>query len=158
MSKHITSREYKLMLNTDRFQDREEGLKAFWDLVSYIVKKRVVAMRSRPKVWKNHSRNVVHGIWTPQARISTPPVGCCANVKRKKRERKNLRPPSSTVLRTASSPLLRTSPPTPGRARPSLKRTWFLPFPANSLTRRRSKPKRMILSKMSVMSLSSSQV
>lgn len=39
MSKHITSREYKLMLNADRFQDREEGIKAFWDVVRYIVKK-----------------------------------------------------------------------------------------------------------------------
>lgn len=39
MSKHITSREYKLMLSADRFQDREEGIKAFWDLVRYIVKK-----------------------------------------------------------------------------------------------------------------------
>ncbi len=35
----ITSREYKLMLQVDRFQDREEGSKAFWNLVEFLVKK-----------------------------------------------------------------------------------------------------------------------
>jgi hypothetical protein len=39
MSKHITSHEYKLMLNADRFQDREKGIKAFWNVVMYVVKK-----------------------------------------------------------------------------------------------------------------------
>lgn len=35
----ITSREYKLMLQVDRFQDREAGSKAFWNLVEFLVKK-----------------------------------------------------------------------------------------------------------------------
>ena len=39
MSKRITSREYKLMLNADRFQNREEGIKAFWEVVRYVLKK-----------------------------------------------------------------------------------------------------------------------
>lgn len=39
MTKQITSREYKLMLNTSRFQDRKKGIKAFWDVVKYVVNK-----------------------------------------------------------------------------------------------------------------------
>jgi hypothetical protein len=39
MTKQVTSREYKLMLNTGRFQDREKGIKAFWDVVKYVVNK-----------------------------------------------------------------------------------------------------------------------
>jgi CYTH domain-containing protein len=33
----ITSREYKLMLHADRFADREEGARAFWDLIESTV-------------------------------------------------------------------------------------------------------------------------
>lgn len=35
----VTSREYKLMLNVDRFKNRKEGKEAFWDLVSFYVEK-----------------------------------------------------------------------------------------------------------------------
>ena len=35
----ITSREYKLMLRSDRFHDREAGAKAFWNLIEFLVKK-----------------------------------------------------------------------------------------------------------------------
>jgi hypothetical protein len=34
----ITSREYKLILNSSRFKQREEGSKQFWDLVEFLVK------------------------------------------------------------------------------------------------------------------------
>ena len=34
----VTSREYKLMLNADRFKDREAGSKAFWHLVEFLAK------------------------------------------------------------------------------------------------------------------------
>jgi hypothetical protein len=37
MAKQVTSREYKLMLHTGRFQDRKQGIKAFWDVVKYVV-------------------------------------------------------------------------------------------------------------------------
>ena len=39
MTNEVTSREYKLMLNTDRFQNREKGIKAFWDVFKYAVNK-----------------------------------------------------------------------------------------------------------------------
>lgn len=35
----ITSREYKLMLNTDRFKDREEGIEVFLRLIEFLIKK-----------------------------------------------------------------------------------------------------------------------
>ena len=35
----ITSREYKLMLNTDRFKDREEGIEVFLRLIELLIKK-----------------------------------------------------------------------------------------------------------------------
>lgn len=35
----ITSREYKLMLNADRFKDRRQGVLAFWNLVHFLVTK-----------------------------------------------------------------------------------------------------------------------
>lgn len=38
MIQPITSREYKLILNDDRFRDREQGCRAFWQLVEYLVK------------------------------------------------------------------------------------------------------------------------
>jgi len=34
----ITTREYKLILNSSRFKQREEGSKLFWDLVEFLVK------------------------------------------------------------------------------------------------------------------------
>lgn len=34
----ITSREYKLILNSSRFKQREEGIKQFWDLVEFLIK------------------------------------------------------------------------------------------------------------------------
>ena len=33
----ITSREYKLMLNTERFRDRRGGAGLFWKLLSFLV-------------------------------------------------------------------------------------------------------------------------
>lgn len=36
----VTSREFKLMLNVDRFQDRAAGAAAFWELVEFIVVKK----------------------------------------------------------------------------------------------------------------------
>ncbi len=35
----VTSREYKLMLNTDRFKDREEGCAVFLNLLEFLIKK-----------------------------------------------------------------------------------------------------------------------
>lgn len=35
----VTSREYKLMLNTDRFKDREEGCQVFLNLIEFLIKK-----------------------------------------------------------------------------------------------------------------------
>lgn len=35
----VTSREYKLMLNTDRFQDRGRGTEVFFDLLSFLIDK-----------------------------------------------------------------------------------------------------------------------
>lgn len=35
----VTSREYKLILNADRFKDRVEGSQTFWDLVEFLVDK-----------------------------------------------------------------------------------------------------------------------
>lgn len=37
MNKPITSREYKLILNPDRFRDRQQGIEAFWELIQYLV-------------------------------------------------------------------------------------------------------------------------
>lgn len=40
MSNHpVTSREYKLMLNVDRFFHRDAGMEGFWRLVGFLVKK-----------------------------------------------------------------------------------------------------------------------
>jgi len=38
MIQAITSREYKLILNSDRFQDREKGCQEFWRLVEFLIK------------------------------------------------------------------------------------------------------------------------
>ena len=35
----VTSREYKLILNADRFKDRLEGSQTFWNLVEFLVVK-----------------------------------------------------------------------------------------------------------------------
>ena len=35
----VTSREYKLMLNTDRFNDRNKGAKTFFDLIEFLINK-----------------------------------------------------------------------------------------------------------------------
>lgn len=35
----VTSREYKLMLNTDRFKDRAQGSKVFLELIDFLIKK-----------------------------------------------------------------------------------------------------------------------
>src|ERR1044071_6232688 len=35
----VTSREYKLMLNSDRFNDRSKGSKTFFDLIEFLIKK-----------------------------------------------------------------------------------------------------------------------
>lgn len=46
----VTSREFKLMLNTDRFQDRAGGAAAFWRLVTFIVvRKEGGDVRDEPK-------------------------------------------------------------------------------------------------------------
>ena len=39
MNKPITSREYKLILNADRFKDRQQGTEAFWELIECLVEK-----------------------------------------------------------------------------------------------------------------------
>ena len=39
MNKPITSREYKLILNADRFKDRQPGTEAFWELIECLVEK-----------------------------------------------------------------------------------------------------------------------
>jgi hypothetical protein len=43
----VTSREYKLMLNTDRFQDRSRGTEVFFDLLSFLIKKEGVRSSRR---------------------------------------------------------------------------------------------------------------
>jgi hypothetical protein len=35
----VTSREYKLMLNTDRFKDRAQGSKVFLELIDFLITK-----------------------------------------------------------------------------------------------------------------------
>ena len=35
----VTSREYKLMLNVDRFSNRTEGAEAFFRLIEFLIKK-----------------------------------------------------------------------------------------------------------------------
>ena len=37
MTQQVTSREYKLMLHPSRFQNRKQGINAFWDVVKYVV-------------------------------------------------------------------------------------------------------------------------
>ena len=39
MNKPISSREYKLILNADRFKDRQSGTEAFWELIERLVEK-----------------------------------------------------------------------------------------------------------------------
>lgn len=39
MNKPVTSREFKLMLNVSRFEDRDEGSQAFWNLVKFLADK-----------------------------------------------------------------------------------------------------------------------
>lgn len=38
MLQAVTSREYKLILNSDRFQDRNKGCESFWQLIEFLVK------------------------------------------------------------------------------------------------------------------------
>src|SRR5689334_8272094 len=35
----VTSREYKLMLNSDRFRDRDEGAERFFKLIDFLIRK-----------------------------------------------------------------------------------------------------------------------
>lgn len=39
MSLRVTSREYKVMLNTGRFEDREAGCEAIWELIDFLAKR-----------------------------------------------------------------------------------------------------------------------
>lgn len=50
----ITSREYKLILNSSRFKKREEGCKQFWDLVEFWVNSNQGKIDSgtTPETWK----------------------------------------------------------------------------------------------------------
>lgn len=61
MMKHtnrpVTSREYKLMLNVDRFKDREHSAKSFWGLVEYLVE------RQCGKVVKRQDKEFVRRTW-----------------------------------------------------------------------------------------------
>ena len=50
MTKQVTSREYKLMLNTSRFQNRQKGLKSFWGVVKYVVNKTRDAQNVKIKI------------------------------------------------------------------------------------------------------------
>lgn len=45
---HITSREYKLMLATNRFQNRTEGVATFWAMANYLIKKTTTANDINP--------------------------------------------------------------------------------------------------------------
>ena len=45
----ITSREYKLMLNTERFRDRRAGADLFWKLLTFLV--------------ENQGNEVISGCW-----------------------------------------------------------------------------------------------
>ena len=45
----VTSREYKLMLNIDRFQNRKQGTKAFWKLVEFLVNKQGGEVKSKTR-------------------------------------------------------------------------------------------------------------
>jgi hypothetical protein len=38
-NRSVTSREYKLMLNVDRFADRERGTRQLWAVVEFLVDK-----------------------------------------------------------------------------------------------------------------------
>jgi hypothetical protein len=38
----VTSREYKVMLNTERFEDREAGCAAIWELVTFLAKRQEI--------------------------------------------------------------------------------------------------------------------
>lgn len=52
----VTSREYKLMLNADRFKDREQGSEAFWSLVDFLVDKQGGKPEKYKKVKKKKRR------------------------------------------------------------------------------------------------------
>ena len=39
MSLIVTSREYKVMLNTGRFEDREAGCEAIWELIDFLARR-----------------------------------------------------------------------------------------------------------------------
>jgi hypothetical protein len=49
----ITSREYKLMLNTERFRDRQAGADLYWKLLAFLVENQMrTAWRGlRPRWW-----------------------------------------------------------------------------------------------------------
>ena len=54
----ITSREYKLILNSSRFKQREEGSKQFWDLVEFLVKSNhgEIEARKSSEIWATEKR------------------------------------------------------------------------------------------------------
>jgi hypothetical protein len=54
----ITSREYKLILNSDRFKKREEGCKQFWDLVEFLVESNQgkIEAGKTSEIWKVETR------------------------------------------------------------------------------------------------------
>lgn len=46
-NKSVTSREYKLMLQVDRFQDLGAGAEAFFDLLKFLIEKGGGAVTNR---------------------------------------------------------------------------------------------------------------
>ena len=59
----VTSREYKLMLNVDRFENRAEGAAAFWRLIRFLVEEKlggeIVKEQVKEDVRLTHYRHTV---------------------------------------------------------------------------------------------------
>jgi hypothetical protein len=66
MNKPITSREYKLMLNADRFENLEPGVKEFWGKVMALAEKQggTIPVRIKMKYWSGKRSILTHRVST----------------------------------------------------------------------------------------------
>lgn len=55
MNKPINSREYKLMLNVDRFKDHKQGIACFWKLIEFLVNRQAGKSKTKLKERKRRT-------------------------------------------------------------------------------------------------------
>lgn len=94
----ITSREYKLMLNADRFKDREEGIEVFLRLIEFLIKKEGGAIKKIQNKKEDEEIRLTSYLDTPE--LALRQQGYSLRLRDEAKRRIDSRSTSNTGLRS----------------------------------------------------------